>query len=383
MEIRPKRDQKAFIITPFFKKIPNKTFIGYNSHVNFREHHRQKILSALAEDRGPLDLFLNSYFRSHKAIGSKDRRFLSDTIYDDVRWKGLIDYLGQRPENFIEASQDATIPPHIRVSFPLELFNLLSQNEPLCRILNERAPTVIRINPLKTSRESLLKAWEGKYQCAPTEHSPWGIVFKERVHLLSLPEFQEGLFEIQDEASQLAAAMLEAKPKDHVLDYCAGSGGKTLAFAPAMQGQGQIYLHDIRLSALQKARLRLRRAGIQNVQFQISPKLKGKMDWVFVDAPCSGTGTLRRNPDLKWKFNLDMLHRLVEEQRQIFAEALTYLSPHGSIIYATCSLLTEENEKQIAFFEEKHQLKSQKIFRSIPESGGMDGFFASVLVRNR
>lgn len=356
--------------------------MGYNCWMKFREYHREKILESLASQKGPLDLFLNAYFRAHKAIGSKDRRFLSDMIYDDVRWKGLIDYLGYRPDNLIAASQDSSLPPHIRVSFPLDLFNLL-QSETLCRVLNERAPTVIRVNTLKTTREALLQSWDGKYSCAPTAHSPWGIVFKDRIHLLSLPEFQQGLFEIQDEASQLAAALVEAKPKDQVLDFCAGSGGKTLAFAPAMRNQGQIYLNDIRPAALQKARLRLKRAGIQNAQFQLSPKLKEKMDWVFVDVPCSGTGTLRRNPDLKWKFNLEMLQGITLEQRQIFAEALSYLSPSGSIVYATCSLLAEENEKQIAFFEESHGLKVQKTFHSIPESGGMDGFFAALLVRNR
>ncbi len=352
--------------------------------MNFREHHRQNILQALRTHQGPLDLFLNTYFRAHKAIGSKDRRFLSDTIYEDVRWKGLIDYLGKRPSDLLAASYDPSIPAHIRVSFPQELFNALgTEAEALCRILNERAPTVIRVNTLKTTREALLQAWAGRYNCSPTLQSPWGIIFKERIHLLSLPEFQEGLFEIQDEASQLAAALVEAKPKDHVLDYCAGSGGKTLAFAPALQNQGQIYLNDIRPHALQKARLRLKRAGIHNAQFQLSPKLKGKMDWVFVDAPCSGTGTLRRNPDLKWKFTLEMLDRLILEQRQIFADALSYLAPHGTIIYATCSLLHQENEKQIAFFEEAHGLKSQKIFRSIPQSGGMDGFFAATLKLKR
>ncbi len=124
-----------------------------------------------------------------------------------------------------------------------------------------------------------------------------------------MPEFKQGLFEVQDEGSQLIANLMDPTPGDQVMDYCAGSGGKTLAFAPKMQHRGQIYLHDIRPWALDEARKRLKRAGIQNAQVVLPEdpklnKLRGKMDWVLVDAPCTGSGTFRRNPDMKWKFSL-------------------------------------------------------------------------------
>jgi 16S rRNA C967 or C1407 C5-methylase (RsmB/RsmF family) len=205
------------------------------------------------------------------------------------------------------------------------------------------------------------------------------MIFHQKINFAELPEFQEGLFEIQDEASQLISMLVEATPKQQVLDYCAGSGGKTLAFAPLLKNSGQIYLHDIRPQILLKAKKRLCRAGIQNVQFCL-PKHKKSMDWVLVDAPCTGSGTLRRNPDMKWKFDSSLLNRLVAEQRQIFEQALEYLKPSGKIVYATCSLFPQENQDQIQYFQEKFGLKlAKEVFQSFPEKNGMDGFFAAVL----
>jgi len=198
-------------------------------------------------------------------------------------------------------------------------------------------------------------------------------------------EFKQGLFEIQDEGSQLIALLVGAQPKQQVFDYCAGAGGKTLAFAPNMHSQGQIYLHDIRAHALLQARKRLKRAGIQNAQIINDdspklPKLKKKMDWVLVDAPCSGSGTLRRNPDMKWKFDDAMITRLVGEQRKIFERALSFMSPEGRIVYATCSIFPEENQNQIDHFVKTYNLKIEgKPFISLPKLNGMDGFFAAVL----
>jgi len=177
-----------------------------------------------------------------------------------------------------------------------------------------------------------------------------------------LPEFKAGFFEIQDEGSQLIANHVTASPGDHILDYCAGSGGKTLAFAPKMKNKGQIYLYDIRPYTLIEAKKRLKRAGIQNAQLLDDKKLKkrglhSRMDWVLLDVPCSGTGTLRRNPDMKWKLTPETFTRLVEEQRKIFDSAFKFLKPNGKIVYATCSVFPEENEEQIATFIEKYGLK--------------------------
>jgi 16S rRNA C967 or C1407 C5-methylase (RsmB/RsmF family) len=238
---------------------------------------------------------------------------------------------------------------------------------------------------LKTTRQSLYEKWRAKYAISLTQESVFGVRFDQKISFSLLEEFRNGHFEVQDEASQLVADLVDAKPGDQVLDYCAGSGGKALAFAHKLQGQGQIYLHDIREKALQEAKKRLKRAGIENGQILLpdaphKQKLLGKMDWIFLDVPCSGTGTLRRNPDLKWKFSDEMLQRLINEQREIAKEALPYLKPGGRIVYATCSILPEENEHQLQFFEEELGLHPvAKPFRSYPTEGGMDGFFGSVL----
>lgn len=367
---------------------------------DFRNYHLLKILDAYELQKLPLDQFLNFYFRSHKAIGSKDRIYIAEMIYGMIRWLGLIDYMLSSRTNWaarlecyqtIKISQlinEETIPQHCRVSFPKHLYDLLYQEYKekafnLCIACNQTAPITIRINPQKTTRDELLKRWEA-FSIVPTKHSPLGLTFTKKMALFSLPEFKEGLFEMQDEGSQMLASLATIQPGEQILDFCSGSGGKTLAFAHLLKGTGQIYLHDIRKNAIEQARKRLNRAGIQNAQFfcNDSPqlnKLKKKMDWVFVDAPCSGTGTLRRNPDMKWKFNQALLDRLIGQQRIIFEKALSFLKPNGKIIYATCSLLHDENEGQLAHFLNTYPLIQEgQSIKTLPSNGEMDGFFGVV-----
>lgn len=370
----------------------------------FREHHLFELLYAYDSQKLPLDLCINQYFRKHPALGSKDRAFIAETTYSLVRWQGLLDYLAPDStwEERFEVLQNSEIPEliknqeiplHNRVSFPEYLFDLIKASHgeekaiELCLVSNVPAPTTIRVNTLKITRDELFKRWNTEYDISPTKVSPEGIVFHKKINFFQLPEFKAGLFEVQDEGSQLLAQLVQTKPGDLVLDYCAGSGGKTLAFAPLMQNKGQIYVHDIRPWALLEARKRLKRAGIQNGQLLLpdSPqltKLKKKMDWVLVDAPCTGTGTLRRNPDMKWKFEPDTLYRLIGQQRTIFEKALSFLKPRGKIVYATCSLLKEENQEQMEHFIKTYDLTiEQEPFQSLPSEGGMDGFFAVVLRR--
>lgn len=373
-----------------------------SSYLPFREYHLFQLLERFEAQALPLDLFISHYFRDHKSLGSKDRAFITESIYGMVRWLKLIDALAPNPPSWparfscyqkldiAKASQDVTLPLPVRVSFPEPLLDRLiaaygeEKAVELCLTSNTPAPATVRINTRKSSREALLAAWQRQYEVSPCPEAPHGIVFHKKIHFFSLPEFQKGLFEIQDEASQLVAALVEVKPKQQVLDYCAGSGGKTLAFAPGMQNRGQIFLHDIRPGILQEARRRLRRAGIQNAQVILpdSPvlaKLKKQMHWVLVDAPCSGTGTLRRNPDMKWKFCLEDLQRLQGEQRVIFEKALSFVKPGGHIVYATCSLLREENQAQVEHFIHTYGLTLTKpLFQTFPTPRGMDGFFAAV-----
>lgn len=366
----------------------------------FRLHH---LLTFLNTYSGALDLSLAEYFRRHKSIGSKDRAEISDSVYFLIRWKRLIDFYLINPTwekrvkflntfDLAKSIEDHSIPEAVRAACPDDLYSSLKNSfgEDAFRIalnLNDKAPTFLRFNPLKTDRNSLIQELK-IFEPEKTKHSPLGILLKKKGALFGLESFKKGFFEMQDEASQLVALMVKAKPGDRVLDYCAGAGGKTLAFAPQMKGKGQIYLHDIRKGILFQAKKRLKRAGIQNAQiihFTEENKLndlEGFFDWILVDAPCSGSGTYRRNPDMKEKFSLEMLERLVKEQRAIVENALKLLKPDGRIVYATCSLFKEENQNQVDYFLKNCGLKLiEPVFQSIPEKGAMDGLFAAVFKR--
>lgn len=369
----------------------------------FCRSHLIKMLNAFDTTKGPLDAFMGSYFRANKACGSKDRACIAETIYGLTRWRGLYDFLlkktkisweerldlffQKKPESFLS---DTSIPLHVRLSFPSVLFQEIvstwgeEKAAEVCLALNGPAPTTLRANTLKISRDELVQrlSTEG-LSVSNTTHSPHGIICHKKVNFFVLPAFKEGLFEVQDEASQLVALFCPAKPQDLILDFCSGSGGKTLALAHKLGGTGQMFLHDVRLKALIEAKKRLKRAAIQNSQLIHSDekekleKLKKKMDLVLVDAPCSGTGTLRRNPDMKWKFSLEMLDRLVGMQRTIFEQALSFVKPSGRIVYATCSLLGRENADQVAHFLKTYPIEVEgPLFQTLPQKGDMDGFFA-------
>jgi 16S rRNA (cytosine967-C5)-methyltransferase len=382
---------------------------------SFREHHLLQILNSFEAQSLPLDVFLRNYFRTHTAVGSKDRKEICEAIYGMVRWRGLLDHIAETPLSwetrfhaFAKLSQNnlpdferigpktqVPIPPHVRVSFPKILYQLLCDSLgeekafQFCLTCNGPAPTTIRVNLLKTTRRAILENWQNRFKVSPCRHSNVGIRFEEKINFFGMEEFKNGYFEVQDEASQLIADLVCIEPGMRFLDYCAGSGGKSLAIAPRLQGRGQLFLHDTRPQVLLEARKRLKRAGIQNAQplpadSPNKPLLKMKMDWVLVDAPCTGSGTLRRNPDMKWKFEEQMLPRIVQEQRQIFAEALSYLKPGGHIVYATCSILPQENQQQAAYFLEQYPLELiGEPFSSFPAAGEMDGFFGVVFKKKK
>ncbi|PCI78374.1 SAM-dependent methyltransferase [Candidatus Aerophobetes bacterium] len=370
----------------------------------FIKHHILTILKSHEDSPSPMDSFLRRYFREHHAIGSHDRKNICETLYTMIKQKGLIDFFCPKPFswenrlattlklNSIPSDLIRQTPPHVQVSFPKFLYDKLTQaldvnvGHEFCYISNGIAPVTVRINPDKTSRQQFLETYK-EDGVMPTKMSKLGVIFPKKMNFFSWDTFKEGHFEIQDEGSQLIAELMDVKKGDHVLDYCAGAGGKTLAFAHKMEGKGQIYLHDIREYALDSAKLRLKRAGVQNIQLTSTKTLKKKrfekkMDWILLDVPCSGSGTLRRNPEIKWKLCQNDIDNLIQSQRLIFGNALHFLHPNGKIVYATCSVFKEENDEQIAFFEKTHGLKLlQEPFRSLPTHGGMDGFFCAVLGR--
>lgn len=392
---------------------------SYSEQMNsFRKQHIIEILSEFDKahlDFGnniSLDLFLKKYFISKKTISLVDRSFIYDQVYNLTRHKILLDVISSKKNKsnwlnrfeafynktfFLEQRENANLPLNIRESFPLDLYELLYSNfkteniEKILKTLNERAPLTVRANLIKCSREELKSIlYKEGFKVEETKHSPYGLTFitRPKMNFYSIESFKQGYFEIQDEGSQLASLRVKCKPGDIVLDYCGGSGGKSLAFAPFMQNRGQIFIHDIRKNILLEAKRRLRRAKIQNFQLQedkskLHSHLANKCDWVLLDVPCSGSGTLRRNPEYKYKFDIDKFKELRKVQEEILEESLLFVKPKGKIVYTTCSILHEENLSQITKFCTKHgyEIENDSVFETIPESNGMDGFFSATLVK--
>lgn len=365
--------------------------------------------SILSESRSPADRIIDQYFRNHRQMGSKDRAFAAETVYGCLRRKGelealaapcmpaeldgvqhaywlvatyLLKYAGWSARALNDAGFEGEaevlvmrvrttkhdeLPFAARINMPEWLAERLVRQfgeveaMQLGEALNRAAQVGIRVNTLRTGRDVLMKrlAAEGN-PCEPMKYSPIGLQRDKRGPLFNTETFQEGLFELQDEGSQLLAYMVEAQPKQKIVDFCAGAGGKTLALAAMMQNTGVLYACDISAGRLERLKPRLARAGAYNTQqFAIRDehdpslkKLAGTADAVLVDAPCSGTGTLRRNPDIKWR-EID-LAMLGEVQRSILEAASKLVKPGGRLVYGTCSLLDEENGAVTAAFLAQH-----------------------------
>lgn len=268
-------------------------------------------------------------------------------------------------------------------------------------------PIDLRINPIKSTREGALRELKAMgLRAAETKFSPLGIRIAERLSLALLPGLKTGEIEIQDEGSQLVALLVDAKPGDRVVDFCAGAGGKTLAIAAQMKNKGHIVACDINETRLKRCAERLRRAGLHNVETKVLTsetdrwvkRHKAGYDRVLIDAPCSGTGTWRRNPDARWRAPELGLENLVALQARILTSAARLVKPGGRLIYATCSVLMEENEEQVAAFLAVHPgfrivplreaaphlagIAQSDHLSLTPARHGTDGFFATVLQRD-
>lgn len=267
--------------------------------------------------------------------------------------------------------------------------------------MNGPAPLDLRVNLLKASREEAIAALARDGLVAePTPLSPWGLRLKTRQPVTASSAFQSGLVEIQDEGSQLIALALDARPGMRVADYCAGAGGKTLAIAMGMANKGHIVACDVSAPRLDGAIKRLRRAGVHNAERHLlepgdkwAKRQAGKFDRVLVDAPCTGTGTWRRNPDARLRLTEHDLAELTAKQAAILGQAQRLVKPGGVLVYATCSLLREENEDQVEAFIARHPefsrqplqapaaLSGEPYLRLSPARHGTDGFFAAILTR--
>lgn len=370
----------------------------------FRRGHILNILSAYSKlPTKPLDSHIRSYFHQRKTADLRETREVADIVYDMVRHKLYLETAAQKSQweemlkvyidpEFRTKQRTSGLPTHLKFSFPEPFVEIMRnvygrKTEMLLSALNHRPPLTIRVNTFKTSCAQLLQKWRtedhlGVRKCSSSLYG-LQIISRGAVNLFAMEDFKQGKFEVQDEASQLCSFQVPATPHMSILDFCAGSGGKSLAIAPLMQNKGQLYLHDIRPALLLEAKKRLKRAGVQNAQITTDLKrLKGKMDIVVVDVPCSGTGTLRRNPDLKWKFSLEGLKELILKQFSIVEEAQTYLKPGGELVYTTCSILPQENLEIVQRIEEKLNFKLvAEPFHTSPLLNDMDGFFTARLTR--
>lgn len=268
------------------------------------------------------------------------------------------------------------------------------------------APLDLRINPLKTTREAAIDGLRDQgLEAEPCRLAPYGVRVKERPSLADLAMLKTGEAEIQDEGSQLVAMLVGAKPGERVVDFCAGAGGKTLAIATQMQNKGKVVACDVSENRLKRAAERFRGAGLHNIETRLLSgerdpwvkRHKDGFDRVLIDAPCTGTGTWRRNPDARWRTPEGGLDRLVPLQAEILASAARLVKPGGRLIYATCSLLAEENEAQIAAFLAAHPAfqivplgdvaphidgsAHPDILSLTPARNDTDGFFAAVMTR--
>ena len=387
----------------------------------------------------PADAIANDYFRSRRFIGSTDRRAISDRVWSVLRsyrrlsWS-LRDHVTPRlliaasllledtsfsiltdlfsGARFAAAPLDDTerttlrrlegrkldhpsMPEAVRYEIPDWLLPHLtarfgSHLAAELTALLQPAPLDLRVNLLKATRDQAIAALATEsIEATPTPHSPWGLRIPTRRAVTTGNAFRSGLVEIQDEGSQLIAAITDARPSMRVADYCAGAGGKTLALAMTMQNRGSLVACDVSAVRLEASVRRLRRAGVHNVERHLvepgdkwAKRRAASFDRVLLDAPCTGTGAWRRNPDARLRLAEHDLVELLHKQREIIDRAAPLVRVGGRLVYATCSLLTEENEAQVTdFLARDARFVQVDALTLTPARDGTDGFFAAVLER--
>ena len=396
----------------------------------------------------PADRVVSDFFRRHRHLGPRERHSIAETVYAVLRRRTLFQHLAQSGHgehtrrlvllawqgnagflraalseaeqgwlSQIQATNLEGLSEKYKHNLPEWLADALKSSVgelfwPLAHSLQETAPLDVRVNTLKMKREEALSALKAAQLSAQvTPFSPWGLRFEGKPALHKQALFESGALEVQDEGSQLLALLTDAKRGEMVVDFCAGSGGKTLALGAAMRNTGRLYAFDTSGHRLAALKPRLARSGLSNVYpAQIVherddriKRLAGKIDRVLVDTPCSGLGTLRRNPDMKWRQSPQSIQELVAKQTAILQSAARLLKPGGRLVYATCSLLSRENEEIAAAFTQNQQanfeplpvqqaleqahvteasrLVSGPFLRLWPHEHGTDGFFAAVWVR--
>ena len=402
----------------------------------------------------PADGILAAFFRSHPKLGQQDRAFIAETIYALLRRKRLIEHAVaetglEQPDarllalaaavrvrglnvrelaaavgpdeaawlEEVKAAARGALPFAVECDLPDWVITRLVPalgEAGLARLadaLNQPAPLDLRVNAAKAERDAVLERLAAdSIAAAPTPYSPVGIRLKEKPPINRHPLFVAGDIEVQDEGSQLLCSLLAPRRGEMIVDFCAGAGGKALALGALMRSTGRVYAFDVSARRLGELRPRLARSGLSNVHPQAiaserDPRVKrlsGKIDRVLVDAPCTGLGTLRRNPDLKWRHTEAAVVELAAKQRGILDGAATLVRGGGRLLYATCSLLAEENEHVVhGFLERNAQFRlvparatlaagridippgepDDDYLRLRPDVHGTDGFFGALMER--
>ncbi|MEO7548262.1 MAG: RsmB/NOP family class I SAM-dependent RNA methyltransferase [Ramlibacter sp.] len=422
--------------------------------------HPKALLDACAElvklslkFEHPADMVVSKYFRDNRGLGPRERATLAETVYTVLRKKLLFDHFapsgsGPRerrlailgfhgPRDFLKSALtdqerrwldqcDAILPADLmerhRHNLPEWLVQPLKEQLgdgfwALVDSMNQSAPLDLRVNTLHDKRDEVQKELKlAGMHAKATPFSPWGLRLADKPVLTKVDAFARGAIEVQDEGSQLLALLLDAKRGEMVVDFCAGAGGKTLAIGACMRNTGRLYAFDTSAHRLDALKPRLARSKLSNVhpaaiaheRDDRIKRLAGKIDRVLVDAPCSGLGTLRRNPDLKWRQSPESVLEMTARQASILQSAARLLKPGGRLVYATCSLLPQENEAIAQAFGAANPdftplaaagvLEGLKVpqaaslcsgpnggtdfLRLWPHKHGTDGFFAALWVKN-
>ena len=422
--------------------------------------HPKALLDACAElvkltlrFEHPADAVVSRYFRDNRSLGPRERATLAETVYNVLRKKLLFDHLSPSgsgpkerrmailgfhgPRDFLKSALteqeknwldqcDSIKPQDLlerhRHNLPEWLVQPLkdqlgAQFMALAESLNQPAPLDLRVNTLTDKRADVQQELKlAGIAAQPTPYSPWGLRLDSKPALTQLDAFARGAVEVQDEGSQLLALLLDAKRGEMVVDFCAGAGGKTLAIGACMRNTGRLYAFDTSAHRLDALKPRLARSKLSNVhpaaiaheRDERIKRLAGKIDRVLVDAPCSGLGTLRRNPDLKWRQSPRSVEEMTAKQAAIVQSAARLLKPAGRLVYATCSLLPQENEQIAQAFTQANKefspLTAGEILSNLKVAGAADlcsggagnahylrlwphrhrtdGFFAAVWVKN-
>jgi 16S rRNA (cytosine967-C5)-methyltransferase len=388
-------------------------------------------LQLIFNEHKQADKVLKNTLKRDKRWGSRDRGFIAETTYDIVRWKRLYSKIAEVKEPFDRTNLfrlftvwatlkgiqipdwpqfEKTPTRKIKGKFD-ELSKIRKYKESIpdwldelgvaelgkkwdkeIHSLNQTADVVLRVNTLKTTKEQLKNNLQNlEIETEILKGHPQALKLKERTNVFITDAFQKGWFEVQDASSQKVAKFLNPKPGSRVVDTCAGAGGKSLHLAALMENKGQIIALDIYENKLKELKRRAKRNGAHNIETRtidsskVIKKLIEKADKILIDAPCSGIGVLKRNPDSKWKLQPEFLEIIKDTQEEILDSYSRMVKPGGQMVYATCSILPSENELQVKGFLKREAgkdfkfVKEEKVF---PSESGFDGFYMALLQKN-